>query len=183
MLSVFTVANFFIDVANSREDDAMTNLKLNKLLYFAQGCHLARTGKSLFDEQIEAWQLGPVAPAIYQKYKVCGRDPIPFVDEGYDPSKLSADELETLTDVMREYGCYTGNHLVNLTHRPGTPWHQFYDVDERAYGYNSTIPRDAMKEYFTANPVPRFEAEGEVVEKLPNDWYDPAEDDEWEDYQ
>ena len=48
MATVFDVADFFIDIANMSEDDQMTNLKLNKLLYYAQGVFLARTGKPLF---------------------------------------------------------------------------------------------------------------------------------------
>ena len=176
MLSIYDAASFFIDVANSREDDAMTNLKLNKLLYFAQGCHLARTGKALFDDQIEAWQLGPVVPTIYRKYKVCGRDPIAEADEGYSFSALQAEERETLTDVMREFGCFTGNHLVTITHQPGTPWDQFYG------GMNEEISHESMKAYFTENPVPRFKPKGEVVTVLPKDMYDPSEDEEWEKY-
>ena len=69
MATVFDVADFFIDIANMSEDDQMTNLKLNKLLYYAQGVFLARTGKPLFDDDIEAWDLGPVVSCIYQKYK------------------------------------------------------------------------------------------------------------------
>lgn len=176
MLSIYDAASFFIDVANSREDDAMTNLKLNKLLYFAQGCHLARTGEPLFDERIEAWQLGPVAPVIYQKYKVCGRDPIAEADEGYSFAELDPEERETLTDVMREFGCYTGNHLVSLTHRPGTPWSQFFG------DFNAVITRESMKAYFIENPVPRFEPKGETVIAFPKEWYDPSEDEEWENY-
>ena len=54
MANVYDVADFFIDVCNNSTDDQITNLKLNKLLYYAQGCHLARTGKPLFDDKIEA---------------------------------------------------------------------------------------------------------------------------------
>ena len=37
MANVFDVANLFIQIANQSEDDSITNLKLNKLLYYAQG--------------------------------------------------------------------------------------------------------------------------------------------------
>lgn len=58
MANVFDVANFFVYVANQNEDDQMTNLKLNKLLYFAQGAFLSRTGRPLFSAEMEAWPLG-----------------------------------------------------------------------------------------------------------------------------
>ncbi len=48
MANVFDIANFFIDIAIKTEDDFVTNLKLNKLIYYAQGAYLARTwGTSL----------------------------------------------------------------------------------------------------------------------------------------
>ena len=117
MANVFDVANLFIQIANQSEDDSITNLKLNKLLYYAQGTFLARTGKPLFSNQIEAWTFGPVVPEIYQKYKVCSNTPIPTCDE-IDPSVFSEDEFDTLLDVIREYGKYTGGTLVNMTHMP-----------------------------------------------------------------
>ena len=131
MLSIYDAASFFIDVANSREDDAMTNLKLNKLLYFAQGCHLARTGEPLFDECIDPVDHRPI---------------------------IEGEELETLTDVMREFGNHRLDHFDMLT------------------------SHEALKAYFTEHPVPRFEPKGEIVTALPKDWYDPAEDEEWEKY-
>ena len=52
--------------------DLMTNLRLQKLLYFAQGWHLARFGRPLFDASIEAWPYGPVVPEVYRAYKEYG---------------------------------------------------------------------------------------------------------------
>ena len=72
MANVYKAAGFYVDVCNNSIDNPITNLKLNKLLYFAKGCHLARTGKSLFPETIEAWECRPVTPAVYQRYRICG---------------------------------------------------------------------------------------------------------------
>ena len=91
MADVFDVAEFFIQVANQSEDDQMTNLKLNKLLYYAQGAYLARTGKPLFENRIEAWDLGPVVPEVYHKYKVCGKNPI--ASEGDSVNQLTGTTL------------------------------------------------------------------------------------------
>ena len=77
MANVHDVAQFFIGLANEQanneQGDMMTNLRLQKLLYFAQGWHLARYGKPLFDDDIEAWQYGPVVPSVYNAYKQYGR--------------------------------------------------------------------------------------------------------------
>lgn len=179
MASIYDIADFFIDACNNSYDDQITNLKLNKLLFYAQGCHLARTGKPLFDDAIEAWTLGPVAPDIYHKYQVCGRNPIPTTTKAYPSIPFSPDEIDTLTDVMREFGKYTGSALVNMTHKAGTPWSSAVNSGQKEISQNS------MKEYFEDNPVPRADKLFDsipAVSELPSDWYDPDEDAEWEAY-
>ena len=177
MANVFDVAEFFIRVANQSEDDQMTNLKVNKLLYYAQGAFLARTGSLLFDNQIEAWPLGPVVPDIYHKYKVCGKSPISS-DGDIDRACFTDEEFDTLLDVMREYGQYTGSALVTFTHRPGTPWSNARDKNAIVLGQSD------IKSYFTEHPVHHLKDKIVIpqVKKLPADWYDPEEDAEWEAY-
>lgn len=143
MASVYDVANFFVDWANKSEEEHMTNLWLNKLLFFAQGQHLARYGTSLFDDIIEAWNFGPVVPSIYRKYKVCGRNPISGVDDSYTPNRFSRDEQLLLADVLREYGIYSASKLVTMTHQPNTPWSNAY-----VEGKNNEITTEAMKAFF-----------------------------------
>ena len=60
----------------SIDGDLITNLKLQKLLYYAQAWHLAHFGSPLFSDDIEAWQYGPVIKSIYQKYSKFGNQPI-----------------------------------------------------------------------------------------------------------
>lgn len=179
MAKVNDVARFFIMLANKSDDDQITNLKLNKLMYYAQGAYLARTGHKLFDEQIEAWRLGPVVPSVYHTYKVCKSNPIPYDDdEKVTADDFTAEELEALLDVVREFGQYTGSKLVSLTHRSDTPWSAAYESGA------DVIPVDSIKNYFTSHPVPRFQP-GENCEKVsafPADWYDQSEDAEWEAY-
>lgn len=66
-----------IDIANqllvkayrASDGELMTNLKLQKMLYYQQGFHLAYFGTPLFDDEIEAWMYGPVVPSVYNHYK------------------------------------------------------------------------------------------------------------------
>lgn len=178
MANVFDVADFFIQIANLSEDDQMTNLKLNKLMYYAQGVFLARTGRPLFNNRIEAWQLGPVVPEIYHKYKVCGKNPIPSSEEDIDRSKFSEEEMETLLDVMREFGKYTGSTLVYLTHNPDTPW------SKSILNNCNELNQSEIRNYFIIHPVPHLKDRMTVpkVNALPIEWYDPDEDSEWEAY-
>jgi uncharacterized phage-associated protein len=112
MVDVFDIANFFIQASARQEENDMTNLKLNKLLYYAQGVFLARAGRPLFADDIEAWSFGPVVPAVYQRYKICGKNPI-AADEasGVDVwgrfQKMSKEEKSVFFDVMREYSVFT----------------------------------------------------------------------------
>jgi len=148
MANVYDVADFFIELAGQEEEGVITQLKLNKLLYYAQGLYLAKTGKPLFADSIEAWEYGPVVPAIYQRYKVCGSNPI--AAEGKDVSGLfSEDEYDTLLDTAREYGKYTASYLVSKTHNPDTPWSQ---TDR-----NKIIEHNLIASYFTMHEkVPSF---------------------------
>lgn len=180
MAAVERAAKFFVMLANRQDDDFITNLKLNKLLYYAQGAFLARTGKPLFDEKIEAWKYGPVVPSVYERYKVCGHAPIQLGEgEEVEASDFTVEELDALLDTAREFGKYTGSTLVDMTHAPDSPWSKAYTGD-----YHVEIPREEMRAYFVKHPVPVFEP-GENCQQadaFPKDWYDPEEDAEWEDY-
>ena len=177
MANVFDVAEFFVRVANQNEDDQMTNLKLNKLLYYAQGTVLARTGKLLFSNDIEEWPLGPVVADVYHKYKVCGRNPIESDDE-IDRSCFTDREFEALLDVMREFGQYTGSALVSLSHKADTPWSNAIARNQQL------LEQEDIKNYFIQHPTPRLIDKISVprVSTLPSDWYNPEEDEEWEAY-
>ena len=58
MIKAIDIANFFIDLSNSLEEELMTNLKVNKLVYLAQAWSLVRLGKPLFCENIQAVRTG-----------------------------------------------------------------------------------------------------------------------------
>lgn len=125
-MKAIDAANFLIDLANagdSEEDDGMTNMKLNKLLFFAQAISLQKYGKPLFDDPIEAWTHGPVVPTVYHTFKNNGRNSIPYTYGACNRADLSEQELDVLMDVYREYAKnYTAGFLRNLTHQSGTPW-------------------------------------------------------------
>ena len=65
MISCQDVANYFLSLCDEDAGDLISNLKLQKLVYYAQGFHLAISGEPLFDEKIMAWEHGPVIPQLY----------------------------------------------------------------------------------------------------------------------
>lgn len=69
-------ANYIIENINKNNIEDLTNLKLQKLLYFAYGVHLSLFNQRLFESKIEAWQHGPVVPDVYQEFKSFGKNKI-----------------------------------------------------------------------------------------------------------
>ena len=77
MMPAHDVAKYFVSLVDEEAGDSISNLKLQKLLYYAQGAHLALRDEPLFGEPIEAWTHGPVVPSVYRQYKQHGGEPIP----------------------------------------------------------------------------------------------------------
>ena len=60
------IAQLLLSKAAEGNQELMSNLKLQKMLYYEQGFHLAAFDTPLFDENIEAWMFGPVVPEVYE---------------------------------------------------------------------------------------------------------------------
>lgn len=173
-----TVANYMLYIMGDAFDD-LTNMKINKLLYFAQGHYLREYGEPLFDDGIEAWDHGPVIPAVYSAYKGYGDQPI----KGYDASMvldMKPDAEEVLFGVARKYGKYTASALRNMTHVIGSPWDQVYQANHA----HIEIPLPVIQDYFSeveilAPATKQFKEsdfigyrDGDGVLVLPKEWDD-----------
>jgi uncharacterized phage-associated protein len=116
--SAIDIANYFICKAQEETEDdreLISNLKLQKLVYYAQGLHLAIYGEPLFDDIIEAWQYGPVVPDLYHLYKTYGAQGIP-VDGSYDISKIDNDTKEFLNEIYDLLRQFSAVGLMNMAH-------------------------------------------------------------------
>lgn len=124
MANVHDVAKFFIHLAQKQEEaqigDLATNMRVNKLLYFAQGWHLARFGKPLFSASLSAWKYGPVVPDVYHSYQRHGRQGL--TSDCPPPSAFTPEEYDLLLDVAREYDSYSTSALVAMSHQADAPW-------------------------------------------------------------
>lgn len=144
MLTCHDVAKYFLSLADSEAGDLISNLKLQKLIYYAQGFHLAIFDEPLFDERIEAWTHGPVVPDLYHAYKGYGSDAIPCPDE-IDLDKYSIAHRELLDEVYKVFGQFSAWKLRNMTHEE-SPW-------VNAAPYQGVISHEDMKEYFKTQIV------------------------------
>lgn len=137
--SAIDIANKILAKAsNSEADGLICNMKLQKMLYYMQGFHLAFFGTPFFNEEIEAWMYGPVVPAVYEAFKLNGNAGISFNEE---PLKLVKEEESLFNEVYRVYGAYSAIGLMNLTHSE-TPWKSV------TTGVGSIIRKEVMQEYF-----------------------------------
>jgi uncharacterized phage-associated protein len=138
------VAEFFLALAEEGEE-MLSNLKLQKLCYYAQGFHLAMYGAPLFPDPIEAWQHGPVVPELWRKYKDYGGQGIPPPQDA-DFSDFSDEVRELLLEVYDVYGQFSAWKLRNMTHYE-MPWVEAWAKNGSARG-DSPISQETMKRYF-----------------------------------
>jgi uncharacterized phage-associated protein len=167
----------FIYFALNADDEPCTNMRLNKLLYFAQGYSLKEFGKPLFGADFEAWDFGPVVPEIYRKYKCCGDNPIAATDDDFDPTQGPPEVQDLLARVSVKYEDYSTSALVKWSHKAGSPW----DSTPK----NEVIHVDAIRDWFMRNEAPiktvneLLDERGVVPHRATlDDW---ADDDDWVD--
>lgn len=144
MLSCFDIANYFIWLANET-GSFISNLKLQKLVYYAQAWYLACHDEPLFEEDFQAWVHGPVIPSLYQKYKHFGWQPI---SEDVDP-ELPKNILHFLDEVSQEYSACDAYELEQMTHVED-PWNRGRENLAPDTPSNEIIKKEWMKEYYSA---------------------------------
>lgn len=137
------VARYLIFLASQehqeKEREGITNLKLQKMLYFAQAYYLAKIGKPLFAEKLEAWSYGAVVPDVYRKFKSHKNRPIVFEE---DKSTLKEEDKEVLKKVWDAFGGYSASRLVGIVHAH-KPWKEANNSDDKV------ISNKAIKDYYS----------------------------------
>jgi len=152
MPTAMDVANFFIGL--SQDAEPMTMLRATKMIYFAQGCSLACLDKPLFDEDLEAWDKGPVAGSVYNKLKRFGDKKILKVVGEYTDDVFSQDQVNLMIDVQLKYGRYTTSELIAISHTDGGPWSEVYEDGK----LHIKIPKDRLRDHFRKrDPLKRFD--------------------------
>lgn len=106
---------------NTVDGTPISNLRLQKLLYFAWVVYFKNFRKRLFGDDICAWKFGPVVPSVYYAYCQYAGLPIRLYDK-----PACADELSVLGDLMSKYFAKTTSELVKETHAAGKPWDRVF---------------------------------------------------------
>ncbi len=154
------IANRLLDLGRERQL-AIDPMKVQKLIYYAHGWHLALTGRPLLDRSVEAWQYGPVIPDVYRAFRQFGARTIMesaryfAVEDGKvlwrrysmpatDPDASYAERI--LRRILEQYGGYSAVQLSMMTHAEGTPWAEAWS--ENAGKRYVPIPDAEIETYF-----------------------------------
>lgn len=163
------IANLILDFAESA-GLPVRHIALQKLLYFAHATFLVQRGVPLLKGPFEAWQYGPVHPAVYQAFKSTGEQPIAFrakarnVLTGMTRDIEMPDDADVRLHVMQvvaSYGRLSTSRLVHLSHLEGGPWHHVVSTTARngdgGLAYGERIADDVIRALF-ARPSVGFKA-------------------------
>lgn len=115
----------------------ISNLKLQKMLYFVWIEFYRNTGRMLFRDNICAWQLGPVVPEVYYEYCFYAGSPLCL---SYS-SEIEEMDREILDPIISDYMPIPANVLVDRTHAPGSAWDIIY---ANGSGNRQIIPFDLI---------------------------------------
>jgi len=145
------IADYFIALSNETQN-LITNLKLQKLVYYAQAWHLAIHNKQLFEEDFEAWVHGPVLPLLYNDYKHFSWKPL-IREDLYEGKFAEIEETldqttrKFLSDITSEYFGLTAYELERLTHNED-PWKIARGGIPEDQPSNVVIAKDSMRDYY-----------------------------------
>lgn len=139
------VADFLL-VESRERGDVLTNLKLQKLLYYAQAWHLALFDSPIFGEDFQAWVHGPVLPSQYRRFKDYEWRPIlekmirrPVIN----PRRIT----KHLSEIVEVFGSETATALELMTHRE-KPWLTARKGLSPTAPSTALISKQSMKEYY-----------------------------------
>ena len=153
------IANYFIDRALT-EEVLVDQLKVQKLVYFANGWYLALEDEPLIIESVEAWKHGPVIPSLYRNLREYGHDPVVRMITDYSDGRPLVPEIDAshtrtlniLNRVWEVYGGLTSIQITNMTHKEGSPWNVTYKEMARRGMRNSIIDSNLIRDYFKSLP-------------------------------
>lgn len=128
------IANFILDFCDE-QDRGVSNLKLQKLVYFCHVWSLIELGRPLVRHKFEAWELGPVLPYLYREFKDYDRAAIRGRAKRIDPfdgqHRVVTYSFDSATEALLRritafYSRLSPADLVNLSHTKGGPWYSVW---------------------------------------------------------
>jgi uncharacterized phage-associated protein len=152
---VRAVANFVLDLADA-EGQSVSNLSINKVVFFLHAYFLVQFEKPLVTAKVEAWNYGPVFRELYREFRPFGEQPIAGRASRINPESgvreicqydFSVEEQEFLEKIARKYVRFSAGTLVSLSHEKDGPWDQVWNHDTRVNA-SMNISNDIIKGWY-----------------------------------
>lgn len=140
MNSAINIAKYVINKCNELSNP-ISNLQLQKILYYIQGNYYAKFNEKLFREDIEAWKYGPVIPEVYYEFNKYSSGNIRDEFE-VDYLEIDSERLDYIDNIIQSNCKLTAWQLVEKSHKED-PWRLHYDRS-----FNKVIPSKIIKEFF-----------------------------------
>lgn len=175
------VANAVLDAAVT-QGLRVSNLKLQKLLFFVHGQYLLEVGEPLIAGEFEAWQHGPVHPLAYEAFRDWGARDIDGRASRLDPVTRLREIVPAMTDpnalryvyrITASLGTLSASRLRALTHKDGGPWQQTVQSASTSANLGMKIKTDMIRQCFATLTVVRALGEeedasrGDLIENTP----------------
>jgi prophage ps3 protein 01 len=140
MYNAIVIANYIIEYEHS-QNRSISNLKLQKLLYFVQAQFFRELGEPCFSDKIEAWSFGPVVVNVYHAYKFYGGMDITEVKENVYID-ISNKDKRIINKVLESFAKVPIYRLVEITHHQ-TPW-----MSAIKNFFSNEITNESIQQYF-----------------------------------
>ena len=171
------VANLLLSAASQR-GIRLTNVSVQKLLYFAHASFWVQFRRPLVNGVFEAWEYGPVCRAVYDALKQHGRSPIvdpikrsnPFTGQGEKIAEIDdADAIFHVQNVIRTMGHLSASDLIELSHRPGGAWDEVWNKSKTKATIGNRIDDKLTLERFYRLKMPMRpqSQDGDIDEAAP----------------
>lgn len=153
MVSALDIAKYLLELAEREpEPELISNLRLQKLLYYVQGWHLAQHRRPIFAESIEGWKHGPVVRNVYRSLKGQDRDSVTSAQLNGQP--LPIHEQVFVDSIWEAYKGYSASRLYQMTHRE-QPWIEARAGLSEADPGDTPLSHDTMFDFFSMESMKR----------------------------
>jgi uncharacterized phage-associated protein len=154
------IANFILDLGD-RRGTRLTQMSLLKILYFAFGWYLVTHGKRLIQQDLEAWEYGPVVKVVRDEFKNFGKKVITGRARKLDifsgqrvvvQPNLNLEDANFISAIFESYHVYNGWKLSEMTHEEGSPWDRLWNASGPIGRLGLRIKDEDIKSHFSSLP-------------------------------
>jgi uncharacterized phage-associated protein len=153
------VANFVLaNYDASTQHFPISNLRINKLLFFMHGWVLVQEPRGLIRNHFEAWKFGPVIPSVYETFRIHGdgaiQEPAKYVDYATGHlvpipfNEIDSRHQAVIRNVFESYADHSTARLVTLSHEAESPWTFARSSSTSDQRQGGRISNEMIRRYF-----------------------------------